>query len=199
MKITADQLDALIELINIGAGQAAAMLNEMIQYPIRLQVPWVALLSKDNLEEELRKRLGEEKLSTVQLEFSQSLVGHAQLVFPKESAVNLVSVLTGEEPESPDLDLFKIGTLTEVGNIVLNGVMGSISNMLKKKMSYSVPTYMEDKFIYLLPIQEERSKTAVLLGETRFTVEELQLQGDIILFFSLGSFDVLMNSLDNLC
>ncbi|MDJ0718028.1 MAG: hypothetical protein QNJ54_28030 [Prochloraceae cyanobacterium] len=199
MKITADRLDALTEVINIGVGQAAAMLNEMIEYPIRLQVPWIGIISRENLQQELGKRLGEEKLAAVQLEFDNSLVGNAQLVFPKESAVTLVSVLTGEEPQSPDLDLFKIGTLTEVGNIVLNGVMGSISNMLQKSMSYSVPTYIEDKFIYLLPVEEERSQTTVLLGETRFTVEELQLQGDIILFFNLGSFDILLSCLDDLC
>ncbi|MDJ0717108.1 MAG: chemotaxis protein CheC [Prochloraceae cyanobacterium] len=198
MKITPDRLDALTELINIGVGQAAAMLNEMIEYHIRLQVPWVAILSREDLQEQLSKRLGEEKLSAVQLEFSNSLVGNAQLVFPKDSAVTLISVLTGEEPQSPDLDLFRIGTLTEVGNIVLNGVMGSMGNMLSNPMSYSVPTYIEDKLIFLLPFGD-RSKTTVLLGETRFTVEELQVQGDIILFFNLGSFDILLSKLEDFC
>ncbi len=198
MKIKPDQLDALKELINIGVGQAAAMLNEMIEYHIRLQVPWIKLLSRENLKEELSKHITEEKLSAVQLEFKNSLVGNAQLVFPFESALTLVSVLTEEQPQSPDLDLFKIGTLTEVGNIVLNGVMGSIFNMLEKTVSYSVPIYIEDSFIHLLSVDEKISPTTVLLGQARFHVKELEIQGDIILFFKLGSFDKLLSILEDL-
>ncbi|MDP8932928.1 MAG: chemotaxis protein CheC, partial [Cyanobacteriota bacterium] len=37
MKLSTRQLDALQELVNIGIGQAAGVLNDMIESPIRLQ------------------------------------------------------------------------------------------------------------------------------------------------------------------
>jgi chemotaxis protein CheC len=43
MKLTARQLDALQELVNIGIGQAAGILNDMIDSPIRLQIPYVQI------------------------------------------------------------------------------------------------------------------------------------------------------------
>ncbi len=196
MNLTTDQLDALKELINIGVGQAAGMLNEMIEFHIRLQIPVVKLLSPDLLQKELGERIGSEQLSTVKLDFGGSFVGTAELVFPTESAATLVAVLTGEEPGSPDLDSLKIGTLSEVGNILLNGVMGSISNILDQPLKYAVPSYTEDSLENLLPFKNNHDQATVLLAEARFDIEELQLQGDIVLFFDVGSFEVLLEAIE---
>lgn len=196
MELTADQLDALKELINVGVGQAAGMLNEMIEFRIRLQVPIVRLLTPLELQTELSGRLGPDQLASVQLAFSGSFGGTAQLVFPTESAANLVAILTGEEPESPDLDSLKIGTLTEVGNIVINGVMGCISNMLTQPLHYSVPVYLEEDIKHLASLKEEvNSNITVLLAQASFDVEELQITGDIVLFFGVGSFDALLDAI----
>lgn len=195
VSLTDEQLDILTELINVGIGQAAKMLNEMIEFRIRLQVPLLEILSGIELQEVLSQRLGLDPLSSVQLDFSGSFAGTAQLVFPTESAASLVSVLTGEEVESPDLDTLKIGTLTEVGNIVINGVMGSMSNMLDQPMDYAVPTYTEEDIEHLVPMREPNN--SVLLAQARFDVEELQLKGDIILFFKVGSFQDLLTVIEN--
>ncbi len=45
MELTAAQLDALKELINIGIGRAAGMLNDMVNSHVSLQVPQVRILS----------------------------------------------------------------------------------------------------------------------------------------------------------
>ena len=196
MKLTTDQLDALKELINIGVGQAAGMLNEMIDYHIQLQIPQIQLLSPLQLQKSLKERLGADSLSTVQLCFSGSFAGCAQLVFPTESAANLVSILTGENLESPDLDSLKIGTLSEVGNIVINGVMGSIGNVLDRVLNYAVPCYAEEPVEQLLPIQNSENNAAVLLAQARFHIEELPVQGDIILYFEVGSFEALLEAIE---
>ena len=198
MKLTADQLDTLTELINIGVGQAAGMLNEMIEFHIQLQVPWVKLLSPRMLQQELGGRLGKDRFSSVQLDFSGSFSGSAKLVFPTESAATLISLLTGEESKSFALDELKIGTLTEIGNIVINGVMGSISNILTQPIHYNVPEYIEEDIQDLLPIEKFDPNTNILLAQNRFDIEELQVQGDIILFFNVGSFNSLLVAIDSI-
>lgn len=196
MELTTDQLDALKELINVGVGQSAGMLNEMIEFRIRLQVPNIKLFSLSELQSELGERLGPEQLASVQLGFGGSFSGTAQLVFPTESAATLVAVLTGEEPGSPDLDALKIGTLTEVGNIVINGVMGSISNMLAQPLDYEVPAYIEEDINHLITNKDPQQQSDVLLAQARFNVDELQVQGDIILFFGVGSFETLLLAIE---
>ncbi|MEZ2240301.1 chemotaxis protein CheC [Microcoleus sp.] len=195
MELTADELDALKELINIGVGHAAGMLNEMIQFPIQLEIPDVELLSSLELQRELKERFGIELISVVQLAFSGSFSGSAQLLFPTESAVNLVSVLTGEDKGSPDLDSLKISTLSEVGNMVINGVMGSISNVLDQPLDYAVPYYAEEEIQELLLKEESLHYGTILLAPAHFSIEQLQIQGDIMLFFDMGSFKLLLKAI----
>jgi len=194
MKLTPDQIDALKELINIGVGRAAAMLNEMIKSRVYLQVPSVRVFSILQAKNELDK-LGIDRLATVQLQFKGPFSGTAALVFPPEGASNLVAVLTGEELGTYDLDSARAGTLSEVGNIVINGVMGSIGNVLKERINYSFPKYVEDTIESILTQSDLDLNGAVLLARTRFTVKKLQVEGDIIMVFEVGSFDTLLASI----
>lgn len=196
-KITDEQLDALQEFINIGVGRAGAMLNEMVASPIVLNVPVIQVFDGKALQEELSKQFTDHCLSAVGLKFSGSFRGSAELVFPVDSAASLVSLLTGEERDSPDLDAVKIGTLTEVGNIVINGVLGSISNLLKRRMQYTLPTYSEDTIEHLLGSNHSSElDTIFFLAQARFEIQQLEIMGEIILIFELASFDTLLNCID---
>jgi chemotaxis protein CheC len=195
--ITADQLDALQEFINIGVGRAAAMLNEMVESRILLNVPVVKVFDGVQLKQELIARFNNHRFAAVRLNFTGSFSGSAELIFPTESASTLVSLLTGEDRNSPDLDAVKIGTLTEVGNIVINGVIGSVSNLLKQRMDYSLPMYSEDTISNLLlsnyPID---MNTVFLLAQTGFEIEQLEIVGEIILIFEMTSFGALLSAID---
>ena len=194
-KLTEEQSDALRELINIGIGNAAGMLSEMIEFRIQLQIPDVEVVSPLELQNELKQRLGRDPLSSVKLGFSGCFTGGAQLVFPTESAATLVAVLTGEDVGNPDLDALKVSTLSEVGNIVINGVMGSIGNVLNRPLDYAVPSYSEEEVEHLLPSSKSEEEGAVLLAPARFSIEELHVQGDVIIFFDVGSFEVLLEAI----
>ncbi|MGB7708673.1 MAG: chemotaxis protein CheC [Microcoleus sp.] len=198
MKLTARQLDALQELVNIGIGQAAGILNDMIDSPIRLQIPYLQILSPTDVQEQLEIHLNGEQIASVQLKFTGSFGGIAQLVFPTNSAATLVTMLTGEEIGSHDLDSVKIGTLSEVGNIVINGVMGAISNVLQQRLNYSIPSYTEGTIATLLTSGGLSTDTVVLLAQTRFIIEKLHIDGDIILIFNVSSFDTLLTAIDQL-
>ncbi|OUL21431.1 chemotaxis protein CheC [Nostoc sp. RF31YmG] len=191
MNVTGEQLDALQELINIGVGRAASLLNEMVDSHIHLEIPFVKVLTSVDAYQELATRFHDDCLAAVRLGFTGSFYGTAGLIFPTESASTLVAVLTGEEPGSTDLDAVKIGTLSEIGNIVINGVMGSISNVLRQHLNYTLPVYLEDKIENLLT-SANVSKSQILLAQARFTIEQLELIGDIILIFELGTFDALI-------
>jgi chemotaxis protein CheC len=195
MNLTADQVDALLEILNIGFGRAAAMLNQMIQFPILLQIPYIKLLSPLQVKLELEKRLGNNIISAVRISFRGPFYGSAQLVFPVESASQLVAILTGEELGATELDSLKIGTLTEVGNILLNGVMGSISNILHERLNYTIPTYTEDTVDNLWRFHELDCHSSTILARARFTVEKLSIEGDIIVLFQMGSLEVIVKAI----
>ena len=192
MNPTALQLDALSELINIGVGRSADVLNTMLNSHIDLQVPFVKILLSDDFRKEI-EALGSDSLSAVHLAFKGTFSGTAQLIFPAATASKLVTTVTGEEVRSESLDEIRSGTLCEIGNIVLNGLMGSISNVLKMQLKYSVPTYLEGKIENLtLARGNMASDTKILLARTHFTIKELKIEGDIIVFFETGALDALL-------
>ncbi|MFB2839361.1 chemotaxis protein CheC [Floridanema evergladense] len=196
MKLTVSHIDALQELVNIGVGRAAGVLNDMLDSPIQLNIPEVRLLSPEELKLELKSQFDNSLLATVQLSFSGSFSGTSELVFPSESAAHLVSVLTGEAPGTPDLDVVKIGALLEVGNIVLNGIMGSLSNALIEHLDYSLPAYTESNVNDFPIFADIDENTKILLARTYFKIEQLQISGDIILMFTIGSLDALLKAID---
>jgi chemotaxis protein CheC len=196
MKQYQEKIDVLQELINIGIGKAAGMLNEMLDTHIILRVPVIRILSQQDLERELGE-ISRNTLSAVRMGFKGSFSGNALLLFPPDSANNLVSVLTGEESIEDDMDSIRMGTLTEIGNILINCVMGSISNVIGKQLSYSLPSYFEDSLLNMLQQSDDDARNAsIILARTHFIIEKHSINGDIILFFEVGSFDALIESVE---
>ena len=197
MNPTNEQIDGLKELINIGVGRAASVLNTMLDSHIVLKVPFIKLLNPADFKKEI-EMLNRDQLAAVSLGFKGIFSGSAQLIFTTENASKLVTILAGEPDETEDLDSIRTGTLIEIGNIVLNGVMGSISNMLEFHFSYSVPSYMEGSAENLLNSNIADSDRTVLLARTRFLVEELDICGDIALFFEMSVFNKLLNAIETM-
>lgn len=186
------QEDAIKEVINIGVGKGAESLNQLLNTHIHLEIPNLKIVSNENLSQAL-EYMGKESLSTVNLKFSGDLEGSSILIFPEKSAVNLVTTLMGDEFESSEMDALKSATLNEVGNILINNVMGSISNMLDKRLDYRVPVYGEKTIHQLIDEEEELS---ILLIETRFTLESLRIYGDLLMAFGVSSYKDLIRSVD---
>jgi len=198
-QLTADQYDTFKELINIGVGRAAGMLNAMLETHVHLQVPDVFALNRDQLEAEINT-YGGDTVSAVRLTYSGAFSGATSLIFPPSSAAKLVSVLTGEDPpaEDEDLDALRVGTLTEVGNVVINGVMGSVTNVLKQRLHYSLPTYIDDTIKALIALNRFQEDATIIMARAHFHVDALQIDGSIVLWFEMGSLNTLLDAIDKL-
>ena len=197
MYISPEHLDALQELINIGVGRAAGSLTQMWEKPIRFHVPFIRLGKPDEVFQEIQ-RIPDTTLSSVQLPFKGTFKGSAYLLFPIDSAAALVTALTGEAEDTDTMDSLREATLTEIGNIVLNGVMGSLANILQNQITYSVPFYQETSLQELLQPTPSDSSEMVLWAHTQFTIEEYDLTGDIMLMFSIPDLGLLINAVSKL-
>lgn len=192
---SAYHLDALREIVNTGVGRAAASLNALLDSHIELDVPSIRVFDPADIDLG-RDDIYRAELACVKLNFNGFFAGSAVLVFPPESAVKLVSSLTGEPPGTQNLNAVMAGTLNEVGNIVINCVIGTIGNMLRESFDFSLPNYLEGKLNELLICHEHQDAEKILLILTRFKVEDRHVEGSIFLFFEVGSFDTLISAID---
>ncbi len=197
MHISPEELDALQELLNIGVGRAAGSLNQMLEKPIRLHIPHIQIGQMEELSQEVQK-MKDTTLSSVQLPFKGTFSGASCLLFPTESATALVLALTGESEDPDTMDSLREATLTEIGNIVLNGVMGSLANILNHKITYSVPFYEETTIQGLIQSPTTDTEEMILWAQTHFTIEEYDLTGDIMLMFGIPDLDRLINAVSEI-
>lgn len=194
-EMTNSQMDTIKEIINIGVGKAANLLNSLISSHIDLKVPELRVLMIQDLITEV-ERGHHEVLSAVNLPFSGGFSGVAKLIFPTESAGKLVAVFIDEDDGNNDLDTLKIGTLSEIGNIVLNSLLGTISNFLNINLDYTPPNYLEAEISNLLYSAKSSVTDACLYARTSFLIRTLEISGDFVLIFELGSLDKLIEMID---
>lgn len=197
MELTPYQIDVLQELINIGVGKAASMLNSMVDTHIRLQVPELRVLTFADLLAHYNSQ-DNDTYATVQLSFSGEFSGSSALIFSPDSAAKLVSIIIGQEELPLDMDSLRIGTLQEVGNILLNGVIGSLANILEEHLMYSPLDYFEGDLSNMLRESKGEGQSTVLLVRTSFDLEAHSIGGDIVIFFQLGTFDSLIAAINRI-
>lgn len=206
MRLNEDQLDALTEIVNIGVGRGAASLNALVDQPIELRVPQVRLCGFNELQEQLD--VADEPVDTSVVQgFDGQISGRAMLAFPQRSGIALARLLSDEEPtgdqptgeESLDFDL--AGILEEIGNIVLNGVLGSLANVFEDDFRYSVPELCTGSATQALARDVAAptigDDTSCLLADARFDLAESQISGSLLLVFNTGELSVLLDQLLN--
>jgi len=184
--ITPDQFDdALAELVNVGVGRAAAALSAMVNERIELSVPQVMSIQSSELSAHLDlDQL--DHLSLVQLCFGGKVGGSASILFPVDSARRLVGLLTGGELSAEELDLEREAALTEVGNILINGVMGTIGNMTGVEVFYQLPEYAECSMEELGSSFHNRD---LLLAMVVIAISGQEIKGHLVLVFDLPSIE----------
>lgn len=192
---TDGQLDALGKILNVGIEKAAGTLNEMLDSHIEMKTPSIIVFDPEKSGEEL-KDLGGDELVGVQRSFHGSFSGSSLLVFPPESAVKMVTALTDEKPGSAGLNAVMADTLNEVGNILVNSLMGSINNLLSAHIDFSQPNYLEGKIADLLKPPGPNEFEMSLLIRTNFKVDNPQINGNIIVIFELDSVGDFFKAID---
>src|SRR5215208_2959400 len=99
MDLTAAQHDALVELLNIGFGRAAASLSQLTGHRVVLDVPQVSIHPIAALGTALREVIKND-IATVHQIFSGPVAGDALLILDHGAAGRLKELLT-DEPALP--------------------------------------------------------------------------------------------------
>ena len=188
--LSAKQIDAITEIINIGVGKGSASLSQMIDGEILLHVPYVNVISFNEVLRELNK-LNVKDVHAVEMKFSGEYEGSANVILSTDSATQLASILIHVDPTSDTLKEMKDGIIIEVGNIILNGIMGSFGNILDAPLDYHMPKSFEGDIEGLHRQLDQEKFSQVLICRTNFTALGKNISGEILIIFKMSSFDKL--------
>lgn len=197
MILTNVQQDALIELINIGFGRAAAALSKLTGHRVQLQVPNVTMCPIDEMADRLRPLLGTE-LATVHQIFSGPVDGDALLVIDQHSAAILKELLTSEPALPLEMDRSAREVVTEIGNILLNACLGTFGNLLKVQVSFSVPHLTLDTLesvVGSIAVGRQGLRYALIVHSS-FRLRNSSLTGYLVIVLGVASIERLIRALE---
>lgn len=192
MKIDAGELseieqDALAEIANMGVSRAAVNLRQMVGEQVLLSVPAVKIVSRVTAAQLVD---GDEapKLVAVQQSFDGPFAGRALLIFPQAQSLELVRSIIGEDHSLEDVIDLEQEALAETGNVILNGCLATIANLLGRTMRMSLPSVVRGDGKSLFNVQTVSSEgDLVLFLYIDFTVKNRDIRGFIALLMDLPS------------
>lgn len=136
--LSALQLDALKEVSNIGAGNAATALSMMIGKKVDMTVPAVNVVRLEDIVEEN----GETEVAGTVVRVLGDIAGNILLVFENPTAENVITKLVGSK-QSPESDMGR-SVLCEITNIISAAYMNSIAQLTNLAILPSVPATSYD-------------------------------------------------------
>src|SRR5688572_19288666 len=198
MKLTGVQEDALVELLNIGFGRAAASLSQLTGHRVLLEVPHVTIHPVDELAESLEQVIQTDVASVHQI-FTGPVAGDALLILDQSGASMLKELLTNEPALPLSIDASAREVLTEVGNILLNACLGTFGNLLKVQVTFSVPQLNLESLgaiLESLRVNQEGVKYALVV-HAGFKLRDAEVRSYLVIVLSVASLDRLLRAVED--
>ena len=197
MDFTVVHQDALVELINIGFGRAAAALSKLTGHRVELEVPHITMCPIGEMGDRLRPMLDNQVASVHQV-FSGPVDGDALLVLDQKSAAILKELLTNEPALPLEIDGSAREVLTEIGNILLNACLGTFGNLLKVQVSFSVPHLTLETLegiVGSISVGREGLRYALIV-HAAFRLRNSSLVGYLVIVLGVASIERLIDALE---
>jgi chemotaxis protein CheC len=133
------QLDALREVGNIGAGNSATALSQLLNRKIDMTVPSINIVPFRDI---FSRSGGEELVAGVIVRVLGDTPGNILFVFDKETALSIIKDLTGENNE--EISDMGNSVLCEIGNIISGSYLNAIAKLTNLVIMPSVPAVAMD-------------------------------------------------------
>ena len=194
--VSAQYMDVLKEIGNIGAGNATTALAQMLQCKVDMKVPQVQLLEFKNVGAMIG---GEEHLMTgIYLGVDGDITGSIMFMMEQETAKHLVSkMMMGMESGGDRFNEMELSALKEVGNIITGSYLNSLSDLTRLTIYPTIPsiaTDMAGAILSVPAIEFGIYGDKILLIQTQFS-DEVDLNGYFILVPDADSYTKILASL----
>ncbi len=189
--------DVLKEVGNIGSGNAATALAQLIQDKVNMEQPQTELIQIENISDIVG---GAETIVTaILITLEGDIEGMMMFMLDHSSAGNLSNILLKDiDEETINENKLDESAIKESGNIIAGAYLRALSKLLNITIEPSIPYLSVDMAGAILSVPAiEFGKLGddALIIETKFWKDEYDVSGYFILIPTLNSYEIIMNSL----
>jgi chemotaxis protein CheC len=188
------QLDALREIGNVGAGNSATALSQIINRKIDMTVPKIAIMPLGEVPDVVGGP--DAMVAGVYLRVYGPAPSSILFLLPRDSAFYLVDMLMGrEQGHTTSLNSMDESALMEIGNILAGAYLNALSHFTKLTLLPSIPALAMDMagaILSVILIQLGQMGDHALVIETEFTTENDGVKGHFFLIPDPGSLNTIL-------
>jgi len=188
------QLDALKEIGNVGAGNSATALSQLINRKIDMTVPQIAIMPLGDVPDVVGGP--DAMVAGVFLRVYGPAPSSILFLLPRDSAFALVDMLMGrEQGTTTSLNSMDESALMEIGNILAGAYLNALSHFTKLTLLPSIPSLAMDMagaILSVILIQLGEMGDHALVIETEFTTENDGVKGHFFLIPDPGSLSTIL-------
>ncbi len=201
MQLSNFHADAIRECMNIGIGTVADILSGIVGRPIGITIPGVRFVQLESIKIYLDDNYGSWG-SCVVLPFDGGLKGDGVLVFSPESARTVVDLIGDEQLDGTLIADMEGDLLMEVGNILINGCVGSIVNLLGADTTDGLPRYCSRVGGEVLDeiLEQDKRDTFGMIITTSLKLEKLDadVHIDLLITFNNACMPIVFEGFDKM-
>ena len=198
MELSKDELihSALKEIINIGGGNAATSLSQLIKHPVEMDVPTLELMDDEEVYQSILADDEDVKVVIMQL-----LNGEGSFLFvisPKE-VEELARMMLDENVELTD-ELMD-SALKELVNILVNSFLNASMKMLDMSMIATVPMLFHDLFGSILStiyLEHGQYDSTIVIMQNEFWSKGNKIEGSLFFIPTPEFMDQLLEKIKQL-
>jgi len=188
------QLDALKEIGNVGAGNSATALSQLINRKIDMTVPQISIIPLGDVPDIVGGP--DAMVAGVFLRVYGPAPSSILFLLPRDSAFSLVDMLMGrEQGYTTSLNSMDESALMEIGNILAGAYLNALSYFTKLTLLPSIPSLAVDMagaILSVILIQLGEMGDHALVIETEFTTENDGVKGHFFLIPDPGSLSIIL-------
>jgi len=190
------QHDAIIELLNIGMGKAAASLSLMVNEEVKLSIPRLELLTRQEAANHLNTQ-PQQRIVAIKQYFHGPFWGEALLLFKLENSLELVRILIKDKLPSDLITELEADALMEVGNIILSACLSSLANNLTQELTSDLPLFVTGTVVEILEINASEKNEVIMLLRMDFTLQIKNLDAYVAFILDVPSIKQFKSSIDH--
>lgn len=188
------ELDGLKEIVNVGGGNAATSISQMINSRVDMDVPEVEVMAYDELYQKIIA--DDVEMHAVLSKIVGDIDGALLFVIADESGQKIAKMMLGSD-DNPSNEVIA-SAVTELTNILFNSFLRAIGDMLQIQLIASLPISRYDFFGAIISsayMAFDYYDEQILVIHNEFTYNNENLDASLFLIPGEGVLDKIFKAL----
>ncbi|UNL43391.1 chemotaxis protein CheC [Ligilactobacillus agilis] len=188
------ELDGLKEIVNVGGGNAATSISQMINSRVDMDVPEVEVMAYDELYQKIIA--DDVEMHAVLSKIVGDIDGALLFVISDESGQKIAKMMLGSD-DNPSNEIIA-SAVTELTNILFNSFLRAIGDMLQIQLIASLPISRYDFFGAIISsayMAFDHYDEQILVIHNEFTYNNENLDASLFLIPGEGVLDKIFKAL----